>query len=175
MKKYIVTLVALVAGITICNAQKVTKGSFIGTWTGCEGKMIEFRMQEGDMWCTTKVDGGVLKTDNVGMVDGILYVDFVVERRNGKNFSDDVAEIVTGPKQDAATMAASVTGQTRQKPSESGEPGNRIVRHLILRCSLEGEFFMVESNVMEEREEYGQIEYRYGGKVKCQYIKDKKM
>lgn len=170
-KKYIYTLVLMVAGSAISNAQKLTKETFGGVWTGCEGKKIEFKMQDGNLWCTTKGEARVLSTDNVGMVDGTLYVDFIVERRNDKNFSDDVAEVVTGQKQDASTMAASVTGQTKKQPSGSKEPSNRIVRHLILTCSLTEEILWVESNIMEEREGYGEIEYRYGNKEKCQYNK----
>lgn len=172
MKKYIFTFMMMLAAHSVCNAQNINKESFVGTWEGDDMRMA-FKMQGGDMWCYANVDGKEMSTDNIGLVEGSLYVDMIVEKRNGKEFSSDVAENTSKQKQDAILMAASVIAQPNTKPqtSESGEPSNIITRRLTLICTLNTGKLSVERSVMEEREGYGEVEYRYGPKVTCICIK----
>ena len=169
MKKVMFFLWVLMSFTCAVSAQ-VESNDLVGKWRG-GGESLVFGMDNGMVNCSMRVGEEIMTTDNVAVVDSVVYVDFVIEKRHGGDFSTDVA---AAPAQgDKQNVAVSRTARRDNNPQLLGEPADFVVRHRMVECKMNADgTMMVEYYTIEERVSNGSIEYRYGKeKGKATYVK----
>lgn len=173
MKKYIFTFMTMLATLSVCKAQKVSEESFIGTWKSGDIQ-VKFTIANNSLQCDFTTEEERWSSDDVMQMDSAVYVEHLLEERNGKEFSRDVV-MNTSKENPVVQQAASVLGNKCNQPSKTESPNDKIYRKRTLKCIMRGDTLWVEIGIVEEHEGPGILEYRHGNKIEsCNLRKEKR-